>query len=250
MDKKARGVIPKKASDIPRRIKVFIVSLVFMLCFGTLMFSLVEKIKVQQAFIRTIESLAFMFSEEIGSAKYLEIFLALFGVFLVWWALWSIADMFIEGKISEYLYTTITNKKVRKMKNHYIIVGGGRVGEEIAKGLLKTNHELVLVEKDRSKIEKLKKHHFVVIEKELKGDDESVKIFEKAGAKNAKAIVLVLPETEKNLMLTLMIAESFPNIPVYARADNPGFVSRLKKAGAKKVIVPETAAAEKFLSNI
>ena len=59
-----------------------------------------------------------------------------------------------------------------------------------------------------------------------------------------------MPETEKNLLVTMTAKELNPKIDVYARSDNPAFIEKLKKAGAKLVINPELAAAEKFLETI
>lgn len=245
MNKKARGILPEKATDLPRRLKIFLYLFTFIIIFGTVNFKLIEGITFSEAFLRTFETLAFMFSSEILAGKLLEIFLALVGVFCVWWILWSVADMLLEGKVSEYLKIKLHLSKLSKMSNHYIIVGGGRVGEEIARDLHKNKKDFVIIEKDVSKIEKLRKKNYMVVE----GDptDGESDVFERVNIKKAIAIVLVLPETEKNLLLVLSAKELSPEIDIYARADNPSFANRLKKAGAKVVIVPEVAAAEKIL---
>jgi Trk K+ transport system NAD-binding subunit len=40
------------------------------------------------------------------------------------------------------------------------------------------------------------------------------------------------------------------DIDIYARCDKPAFVSKLKKAGAKIVVVPEIVAADKIIDAI
>ena len=86
----------------------------------------------------------------------------------------------------------------------------------------------------------------------MKGDvtDSDASDLIEAGIKNAKAIILAMPETEKNLLVTMAIKEINPDVEIYARADNQAFASRLKKAGAKVVINPEIAAAERFLKEL
>ncbi|MEM4230281.1 MAG: NAD(P)-binding protein [Candidatus Pacearchaeota archaeon] len=234
--------------DVPRKIKIFILILFLLLTFGTFSFKLIKKTTIKESFIRTLESFAFIFHEEAGLGKALEIFLAIFGVFLIWWIFWSFFDIALEGLLTEYLKTSWFFSKLRKMKNHYIIAGGGRVGEEIAKNLSKFKKNYVIVEKDETKVNKLKKKGFYVIQGDV--EDPETDILKKTNIKQANALILAMPETEKNLLVTLMAKEINPNIEIYARADNPAFVSKLKKAGAKLVVVPEIAAAQKFIQEI
>jgi voltage-gated potassium channel len=245
MNKKGRGLRIDKVNDLPRRLRLFFILILVLFVCGSLSFMLIEKINIIEALLRTLESLAFMFSSEKLIGKLLEIFLAIFGVFCIWWILWSIADMFIEGKISEYLKIRFNTSKLNKMENHYIIVGGGRVGEEIAKDLHKNKKDFLIIEKDTIKTEKLKKKNYPVLEGDAYDIESDILI--KANIKKANSIVLVMPEIEKNLMLTLTSKELNPNIDIYVRSDNPLFASKLKKAGARAVIIPEIVTAEKFL---
>ncbi len=234
--------------EFPRKLLVFFFLFIFLFLFGIIGFALIENLSLQHAFARTAETLAFRFEAEHGIAKALEIFLAIFGVMLIWWIFWSLFDLLISGNLSEYLKISKFLYKLRKMKEHYIIAGGGRVGEEIAKNLAKDNKPYIIIEKDDYKIEKLKKKGFIVIKGDVTNSDNSDLI--DAGIKTAKAVISTLPETEKNLLFTMSAKELNSEVEVYARADNPAFVGKLKKAGAKQVIVPEIAAAKEFLEAI
>ncbi|MFA4960296.1 MAG: NAD(P)-binding protein [Candidatus Pacearchaeota archaeon] len=248
MNKSGRGAVAEKIADLPKRFRVFFFLFVFVFIFGTIIFALIENLSFSQGFFRTLEALAFMFHSETLHGKLLEIFLGIFGVFAVWWILWSIADMFIEGKISEYLKTKMYNLKLKKMGNHYVIVGGGRVGEEIAKILYKNKKDFVVVEKNPVSADKLRKKGYLVIDGDIA--ESEIETLEKTNIKNAAAAILVMPETDDNLMAILAIKEIAPDLDIYSRAENSSYVNKLKKAGAKEVIVPEVTAAEKFLQNI
>jgi Trk K+ transport system NAD-binding subunit len=134
------------------------------------------------------------------------------------------------------------------MKNHYVIAGGGRVGEEIARELDKLNKKFVIIEKDPAKVLKLRKKKYIVIEGDA--NDVESQILSKANIKEASVLIIAMPETEKNLLLTLMAKEIKPELDIYVRCDHPEFVSRLKKAGAKSVIVPEIVAANQFVKEM
>lgn len=233
---------------LPRKIFVFIIILFFIFLIGTTGFVLVKGLSFKNAIMMTLQSMAFMFTEERGLAKGLQIFLAIFGVMTLGWIISNALNLILEGHFSEYLKTRTTSFNLRNMKNHYIIAGGGRVGEELAKELMQKKKECVIIEKDANKIQALNKKGFLTIHGDVTDSDFSDLI--EAGIKKAKAIILAMPETEKNLLMTMTAKELNSSIEVYARADNPAYASKLKKAGAKVVINPETAAAERFIESI
>lgn len=242
----ARGTSLKEIEEFPRRIKIFLIIFLLLITFGTLAFKIVTDVSYFRAFTRTLETLAFMFNAEEGIEKSLEVFLAIVGVFLIWWILWSVSDMLLDGKLREYLKAQSFFSKLNKMRGHYIIAGGGRVGEEIALGLIKKKQKYVILERNEEVVEKLEKKGFPV----LQGDVMDELVLKKANIAQAKAIMLTLPQTEKNLLVTINAKELNPTINIYARADNPAYVNRLKKAGAHTVIVPEVIAGDKFVEEL
>ena len=235
----------EEVRELPTRIITFLFLIVFLIAIGTLGFKIILGISFSSAFITTLESFALMYHAE-GGAKVLGMFITLFGVILLWWVLWSLFDIISEGSLREYLKISDFLSRLKNMKNHYIIAGGGRVGEEIASHLLRKKKEYIIIEKDEPTIMRLKKNRLFV----MQGDVTDENVLKQARIQNAKAIILAMPETEKNLLVTMTAKELSPNIEIYARADKPAFVSKLKKAGAKVVIVPETVAAERFLESI
>jgi len=238
----------KLKQDIEKRIKTFFILVVSILIFGVIGFMIITHSSLEESFMMTLESLSFMFRNAEGVAKVLQIFLAIFGVMTFGWIITNFFELVVSGKLSEYLKTSRFLSKMKKMKQHYIIAGGGRVGEELAKELSVKKKQYIIIEKDEKKVEKLKNKGFNAIQGDVTDSDSSDLI--EAGIKSAKAIISTLPETEKNLLFTMSAKEINPDIEVLARADNPAFINKLKKAGAKIVIVPEIAAAEKFLEEI
>lgn len=238
----------EKIKQLPKRILGFLAIIIILFSIGILGFIFLKKYDFEVSLIKTLESFAFMFSEDVGYGKGLQIFLAIFGVMTLGWIISSVFNLIFEGHISEYLKTSRFLSRMKKMKNHYIIAGGGRVGEELAKEFAASKKQYVIIEKDDKKISKIEKNGFQVIRGDVTDSDYSDLV--EAGIKNAKAIILAMPETEKNLLVTMTAKELNPKIDVYARSDNPAFIEKLKKAGAKLVINPELAAAEKFLETI
>lgn len=239
----SRGTHITEIDEFPRRIKIFFIIIVCLLLIGTLSFYITIGSSFEDSFFRTLQTLAFMFSEESTLIeRLLEIFLAIVGVFLIWWVLWSVADMLIDKNLQKYLNIKINKFKVKNMKKHIIIVGGGKTGNEIAQNLVKEKKKFIIIENDKTIVKNLKRKKYILVE----GNAEEDEVLLDAQIKSASKIILTLPNTTTNILITLTAKELNPEIEIYSRASQQKFVSKLKKAGAKKVIVPEIAAANKL----
>lgn len=237
----SRSKIPKDVEEFPRRLKAFALIIILLILFGTISFRLISEKTFKEAFIRTFQTLAVMFRPDSTTPeRILEIFLALVGVFLIWWVLWSFADMVLEGSLKKYLKTRFYSAKMESMKNHIIIVGGGRVGEEIAQNLVKKKKDFIIIESDPKATACLRKSKYVFIE----GDALNEDILKRAGIEKASKIILTLPKTEQNILITLTAKELNSKIEIHSRCESQSLVSKLKRAGAKVVIVPEIVAAD------
>ena len=129
---------------------------------------------------------------------------------------------------------------MESMKNHIIIVGGGRVGEEIAQNLAKKKKDFIIIESDPKATACLRKSKYVFIE----GDALNEDVLKRAGIEKASKIILTLPKTEQNILITLTAKELNSKIEIHSRCESQSLVSKLKRAGAKVVIVPEIVAAD------
>ncbi len=240
----ARGNKIREIEEFPRRIKIFFLVILSLFIFGTVSFSLLTREPLRDSLVRTTEALTVIFRDNSGLAERLvEIFLATVGIFLVWWVLWSVADMLLDGNLKKYLKSRFYNMKLRAMENHVIVAGGGRVGEEIARLLSEKKEIFVVTDVDPKVVGNLRNKKYLVIE----GSAEHDSVLIEAGIKTAKKLIITLPKTETNILITLSAKELNPGIEIHARAENTKFVSKLKKAGAKVVVVPEVVAGDKLI---
>lgn len=155
-------------------------------------------------------------------------------------------DFLFEGKLTEYLKELKFLKKLEKMDNHYVICGGGRVGERVAEELHRKSIPYIVIEKDELIASKLKKRGFTV----TIGDATEESVLVDANVKKARALIAVLHDAEKNVLVTLTARELAPELVIYARADKKEHEKKLRRAGANYVLVPEVLCAEKILSEL
>lgn len=234
----------KEIEEFPKKIKIFLWVILSLFIFGTVGFKIIDRGSFQDAFLRTLQTLSFIFEEDPTiSERLLEIFMAIIGVFLIWWVLWSLADMLLDGNLGKYLKSRFYSIKLMEMSEHIIIAGGGRVGEEIARILTEKKEKFVLTDVSPEVVANLRKKNYLVVE----GSAEHDNILIEAGIKKAKKLIITLPKTETNILVTLAAKELNPDIEIHARAENTRFASKLKKAGAKVVVVPEIVAGDKLV---
>ena len=101
---------------------------------------------------------------------------------------------------------------------YIIIAGGGSVGYYLARTLVKTQHEVLLLERDRSAHRRLAEELGEVV---MQGDACEVRIMEEAGGARADAVVAVTGDDEDNLVICQMAKMKF-NVPrTIARVNNP-----------------------------
>ncbi|HEX9027662.1 MAG TPA: TrkA family potassium uptake protein [Anaerolineales bacterium] len=102
---------------------------------------------------------------------------------------------------------------------YVIIVGGGKIGSQLASQLLSQGHKVKLIEDRPIVLDRLKAE--LPIEAIVAGDGSSPTILEAAGIKQAQVLAAVTGEDEANLVITTLGRFEF-NVPrTIARVNNP-----------------------------
>ena len=133
-------------------------------------------------------------------------------------------------------------RKIRKMKNHYIICGYGRMGAVIARELHEKNYPFVVVEIDQDKIDKISALGY----QSILGDATIEKTLEEAGIHKAAGIVVCLNNDPDNLFVTLTARSLNHDAFLVSRCSQINNKPKLKQAGANKVVNPYTAGGHKM----
>jgi len=123
---------------------------------------------------------------------------------------------------------------------YIIIVGAGNLGYYLAQLLLDEEHDVVIVEKDEKTCERVSSELNVVA---TKGDGTDPKVLEKAGIKEADAVVVLTSQDETNMVISLL-AKELGAKSVATRISRVEYDEKiLNKLGIDIVIHPEAAAA-------
>lgn len=233
-------------SEARQKLVISILIFIAIFAFGSASFVTFKNVSWSQGFTLTIETLAFVHDIETGPVKVVQILLLVFGVFFIWFTLWTSLELVMEGHFKTYFKEVSLMQSVKRLKNHYIICGGGRVGLHTAELLKKKKLPFAIIEKQEHLIKEAVRNNFPIVE----GDALEEITLEEAGIKRAKGLIAVLPETEKNILVILTAKELNPKAAIYARCNRQEHVKRLKQAGADHVFLPEFSCAEEISTKI
>jgi len=131
---------------------------------------------------------------------------------------------------------------LRKLRGHYILFGYGRMGAIIADELANKGVKYVIVENDEKKIIGLQEKGYQY----YRGDATTDDTLEAIGTKYAKGIVVALGTEQDNLFVTMSVRTLNHDAFLLSRCSHEDSESKLKRAGANRVVNPYTAGAHKM----
>ncbi len=101
---------------------------------------------------------------------------------------------------------------------YVIVVGGGKVGYYLTQTLLSDGYEVLLIERDASKVESFVEQFGAVV---IAGDGAEAATLMSAGAARADVVIAVTGEDEDNLVICQMAKRKFQVGRTIARVNNP-----------------------------
>jgi CPA2 family monovalent cation:H+ antiporter-2 len=125
------------------------------------------------------------------------------------------------------------------LRDHAVIVGYGRVGSVVGKGLRSQGLPIVVVDQDRRRIEALRKRDVVAIY----GDATTPGVLETAGADQARLIVIATPEGYQTRRIIEIARTLNPSIDTAVRTHSEGEVANLERQGIGMAIMAERELA-------
>ena len=121
---------------------------------------------------------------------------------------------------------------------YIIVVGGGKVGYYLAKELVEEGNEVLVIEQDAAKAERIAEELGDI---SLQGDGCEASIMEMAGFARADMVLAVTGDDEDNLVVCQVAKAKF-NVPqTVARVNNPKNEDIFKKLGIDTTVSATTA---------
>ena len=200
--------------------------------------------------VTAITSVGFGEVIEISGNVPAEIFTMLlitFGMGIILYGISTLTALLIEGELTGILRKNKMKKQINKLKNHYIVCGGGETGKPLIMELVKNREDLVLIERDEDKIEECRTIQDLLY---IQGDATDDQNLIEAGIENAAGIIICLPSDKDNLYITMTARMLNNHLRIISKMTNPKLEPKLKKAGADSVVSPNTIGALRMASEM
>ena len=164
----------------------------------------------------------------------------------------AIATMFLTPLLSRLttpLYALIKRRSLSAplqtinlpdtgLSDHVVIAGGGRVGRNVARVLMRLNYPFVLIEFDSHRVEQAQGEGWPVIY----GDASHEVVLEAAEIESARLCLVTTPSIDVTAMVVRQIRQMNSSVHIVARAAGEDQLAELHDQGVYEVVLPEFEA--------
>lgn len=233
-----------------RRLAFATVLIVALILVGTLGYSTIEHWSLFDSLYMTFITLTTVgFSEVHPMNQAGELFTVVFLVFGFGTAGFALSTLFgyiFEGAMAEAVRERRMESRRKRMKQHYIICGAGDVGRIVAEEFGRLRVPFVMVDRDPARAEFSKNGSIVFVT----GDANEEPVLSEARIDSARGLVAALPDDLSNVFVVLTARQMNPALQIVAKATDESTASKLRKAGANRVITPDQIAGRRLASSV
>lgn len=121
------------------------------------------------------------------------------------------------------------------LDNHVVILGGGRIGLQVAQIMKRLNKDHVVVECDQRRLEQLKKAGLSTVY----GDAGHEIVLEAAGVQSAALVVVTVPDYISTRSIIKLLREMNNHMKIIVRSSCYDDFKMMKELGVSEVVLPE-----------
>lgn len=156
------------------------------------------------------------------------------GVGVGGYALARFTTFVIDGEFAEGLERRRRERTMRELRDHYIIIGFGRLGREVASDLVHHGEKAVVIDTDPNVVKDAAAHGAIG----LHGDGSQDDVLLSAGILHCKGVAVATPSSAVNVYVTLSARQLNATANIVVRIDDASAADKARKAGADEVISP------------
>ncbi|MFC1870007.1 potassium channel family protein [Chloroflexota bacterium] len=221
-----------------RRLQLALYALIIIIGSGVIGYMLIERWSFIDALFMTIVTITTVGYQEVHplseGGKIFSIFLMIGGVGGGLYTLSLFIQYLLEGQFGITMGRHKMQTEIAKLKEHFILCGFGRVGQEIARTFREEGVPFVVIESDPDAVAKANDDGYLYIV----GDATSDEKLEEARIGTARGLVAAMGDDVDNTYVTLSARGISPDLFIAARARSSGAEVKLTRAGANRVVSP------------
>jgi voltage-gated potassium channel len=226
---------------VHKRIATIIIAIITVIFGGTIGYTIIEGWPFNEALYMTIITVSTVGFQEVRplsiTGRIFTIILILSGIMIIAAGANFIFSSIIHGTFRDVFRRQGMEKKLAKIKNHFIVCGLGAIGEDVIQEFRRVGEPFVLIEKQKEIIERMEKDYPDMLY--VLGNATDDEVLRCAGINSARGIIAVLSSDADNLYICLSARSLNPKLRIISRAIESGSIDKLRRAGADYVFSPE-----------
>ncbi len=161
----------------------------------------------------------------------------------------AVTAFILDGDLRQLMRSRRMRKKIDELKAHIILCGVGQTGQHVLREMIESNAEVVIIDQNRERIEKLQRELdrpllFIV------GDADEDDVLIQAGIERCRGLVVSLGSDHDNLLCTITARTLNPKARIITRGSDPRAEQKFRRAGADRVIYTSVIGGVRIASEL
>ncbi len=224
---------------IGAQIRWLMVLVLGVLVFGTLGYMVLEDWRMLDAFymtIITISTVGFGETQPLGvEGQMFTILLIVLAVTLLAYGVSGVVDYIATGKLLMTVEENRRESQLKRMENHFVVAGYGRVGREVALALRHERVPFVIIDENADVLTQANTEDEVL---GVLGSATEDDVLLEAGIARARGIICATGSDATNVYIVLSARGLNADLLIISRASDGNSEAKLQRAGADRVISP------------
>jgi len=227
---------------IPKKLRNIIGIIVAVVVIGTVGFKIIggsEKSILDALYMTAITITTVGYGDVIGLdnkplGKLFTIVYVFLGAGTIAYLFTTLAAYIIEGELRRVFRRRKMEKRIAKMRDHYIVCGIGMVGLYVVHEMYLTKRPFIAIDNDETKLDVFKANNInadLVV-----GDATENEILWKAMIEHAQGLYATTDSDNDNIVISLTARQLNPSLRIVSRCNDTKNIDKLKRAGADSVV--------------
>ena len=205
---------------------------------GTTGYVVIEGWGVWDALYMTITTVATVGFREVhplsGAGQAFTLFLIVSGGGTAFYTATLLATVIVEGGLHRRFERRRIERMLEDLRDHFILCGYGRIGSMIADELHQQKVPFVVIERSPERVQSVLLRGWLAVAADASRDE----VLERVGIHRARGLIAAVGTDAENVYTVLTARVVRPDLFIVARVESDDAETKLRRAGADRVISP------------
>jgi len=213
---------------------------------GTAGYSLIEGWSAWDAFYMTVITITTVGYGEVHplshAGRVFTVAIILGGVGTFFYSFTLFMTLIVEGTLADRWERRRHNHMLDALVNHFIVCGYGRIGQIVAREFARQSIPFVIIEREAERMQAALDANYLAVEADASDED----VLRRVQIGKARGFIAAVGTDAENVYAVLTARLLKPDIFIIGRAETEDAKTKLRRAGADRVISPYHIGAQQL----